>query len=78
MSNKIAVLSNFANYDDACSHYSRTQPANSRWDAQYDKSTGWPSDANSALPEVNLSLGTNSAWSEHGLSYLLPANPMGG
>ena len=78
MNNKIAVLSNFTSYDDACSHHSRTPPTNSQWDTQYDKSAGWPSGANSASPEVDLGLGTNSASPEPGLGYLLPVNPAGG
>jgi hypothetical protein len=60
-----------------CDHCSRTPPANSRWDIQYDKSAGWSLGANSTLPEVNLGLATNSASPEPGLGYLLPANPAG-
>ena len=63
------VLSSFTNYDDACDHCSRTLPANSRWDTQYDKSVGWPSGANSASLEVDFG---------PGLSYMLPTNPAGG
>jgi hypothetical protein len=44
----------------------------------YDKSTGWPFGANSALPEANLFLGTNSASPEPVLGYLLPVNLAGG
>jgi hypothetical protein len=67
MSNKIAVLSCFTNYDNACDHCSHTPPINPRWDARYNKSAGWPSGANSASPEVDL-----------GLDYVLLANPAGG
>jgi hypothetical protein len=77
-SNKIAILSNFTNYNDTSSHCSLTPSANSRWDIQYDKSAGWPSGANSASPEVDLSLGANSASLKPGIGYLLAANPTGG
>jgi hypothetical protein len=78
MNNKIAVLSNFTSYDDACSHHSRTPPTNSQWDTQYDKSVGWPSGANSSLPKVDFGLRKTSASPEPDLGYLLPVNPAGG
>jgi hypothetical protein len=77
-SNTTAVLSCFTNYDDASDHYSRALSANPRWDVQYNESTGWPSSVNSASPEVDLGLGTNSASPKLGLGYLLPTNFAGG
>jgi hypothetical protein len=44
----------------------------------YDKSAGCRSGANSASPEVNLALGTNSASPKPGIGYLLPTNLAGG
>jgi hypothetical protein len=76
--NKIVVLSSFTNYDDACDHYSCTPFVNPRWDIQYDKSTSWPSAANSASPEVDPGLGTNSSSPKLSLGYLFTANPVGG
>jgi hypothetical protein len=52
--------------------------ANSRWDVQYDKSTGKPSGANSASPKVKLGLGTNSTSPKPVLGFLFPTNPAGG
>jgi hypothetical protein len=44
----------------------------------YDKSTCWPSGANSTSLEADLVLRTNSASLEPNLGYLLPTNPVGG
>jgi hypothetical protein len=77
MSNKIAVSSDFTNYDDAHSHCSRTLPTNSRWDKQTTKVWDSPQAQNSALPKANTILGTNSTSLEPGLGYLLP-NPVEG
>jgi hypothetical protein len=44
----------------------------------YDKSVGRPSGENSASPEADLNLETNSASCEPELGYLLPVNPARG